>query len=38
MRDGWDYVAICDVELLEETDGAGLFSIEGEEIWIQRRS
>ena len=34
MRDGWDYVAICDVGLLEESEGAGLFLIEGEEIWI----
>ena len=34
MRDGWDYVAICDVELIEETDAAGLFLIEGEEVWL----
>ena len=34
LRDSWDYVAICDVALLDETDGAGLFAIEGEEIWL----
>lgn len=34
MRDGWDYVAICDVKLIEETDAAGLFLIEGEEVWL----
>ncbi len=34
MRDGWDYVAICDVELIDETDAAGLFLIEGEEVWL----
>lgn len=34
MRDGWDYVAICDVELIDETDSAGLFLIEGEEVWL----
>ena len=34
MRDGWDYVAICDVQFLEESDAAGLFLIEGEEVWL----
>jgi hypothetical protein len=34
MRDGWDYVAVCDVQLIEQTDRAGLFLIEGEEVWI----
>ena len=31
MRDGWDYVAICDVQLIDETDQAGLFLVEGED-------
>ena len=34
MRDGWDYVAVCDVRLLNESEAAGLFLIEGEEIWL----
>ena len=34
MRDGWDYVAVCDVQLLEETERAGLFLIEEEEVWL----
>lgn len=34
MRDGWDYVAICDVRLIEETEAAGLFVVEGEEVWL----
>lgn len=34
MRDGWDYVVICDVELIDETVQAGLFLIEGEEVWL----
>lgn len=34
MRDGWDYVAICDVQLIDETDQAGLFLVECEEVWL----
>lgn len=34
MRKNWDYVVVCDVTLVEEGDRAGLFSIEGEEVWI----
>ena len=34
MRESWDYVAICDVQLVDETENAGLFLIEGEEVWL----
>lgn len=34
MRDSWDYVAVCDVRLIDETEAAGLFLIEGEEVWL----
>lgn len=34
IRDNWDYVAICDVQLIESSDRAGLFLIEGEEVWL----